>query len=220
MKNTLTSVILASSFIAAPSLSAALYSMDFSVVGQGSTHDTGGDAIEPSPIPGANWTLTHGDPSSDGTTNEFITVAGSLMRVQDWGGTGTITSNTINIPSNGTVDITGSGFSIGADAFNSVGTEGITWFYSVNGGSAVEVYLGETELGGPVAAGTDVGYSFNNVLVSAGDTLEIGFTVNVNGTDDGVEISAMNVEFAPVPEPISSILLSLAGLTFLFRRNK
>lgn len=220
MKNTLTVIIVVSSAIAAPSLSAALYSMDFSVPGQGSTHDSVADAIEPSPIAGANWTLTHDSPSSDTTTNEFITVAGSLMRVQDWGGTGTITSNVINIAANGTVDITGEGLSIGSDAFNSVGTEGITWFYSINGGSTVEMYLGEAELGGPVAAGTNVGYSFNDVSVSTGDTLEIGFTVNVNGTGDGIEISAMDVEFTPVPEPTSAILLSLAGLTSLLRRKR
>lgn len=220
MRNKISAAAVVSFAFSFSNLSAALYSMDFSVLGQGVTHDTGGDAIEPSPIAGSNWRLTHSTPSSDGTTNEFITVSGSLMRVQDWGGAGTITSDVINIPANGTVDITSDGLSIGADAFNSVGTEGITWFYSINGNSAVEVYLGETELGGPVAAGTDVSHNFNNVLVSAGDTLEIGFTVDVNGTDDGVEISAMDVEFTPVPEPTTSILLTLAGFSCLLRRKK
>jgi len=204
-------------------VSAALYNMDFSIAGQGSTHDnTGSDPLEPSPVSGENWTLSYDSLSSDGSTNEFITVAGNLMRVQDWGGVGTVTSDVILIPSNGTVDITGSGLSIGSDTFNAVGTEGITWFYSLNGGSTIETFLGEVELGGPVAAGTDVGYSFNHISVVAGDALKIGFSVNVNGTGDGVEISAMDVGFAPasVPEPTSSVLFSLAGLTYLFRRRK
>jgi len=215
-----TTLIVASLVIFIPNLSAALYSMDFSIPGQGATHDTGADVIEPSPITGSNWTLTYGAVTSDTTTNEFITTAGNLMRVQDWGGTGTITSQLIPIVGKGTVDITGRGLSIGADAFNTVGTEGITWFYSINGGSAVEVYLGETELGGPVASGTDVGYSFSNIAVIDGDSLAIGFTVNVNGTGDGVEISAMTVDFTSVPEPSTSLLLSLAGITCLFRRKR
>jgi len=219
IKNKITLVV-ASLALVSPNLSAALYSMDFSIPGQGSTHDTGGDALELSPITGANWTLTYGAVSSDTTTNEFITTAGNLMRVQDWGGSGTITSQLIPIVANGTVAIAGQGLSIGSDAFNTVGTEGITWFYSINGGSAVAVYLGEAELGGPVASGTDVGHTFSNIAVTSGDSLAIGFTVNVNGTDDGVEISAMTVDFTPAPEPSSSLLLSLGGITCLFRRKR
>lgn len=216
MKQTITTLAL----LASASVStAALYSMDFSTPDQGSTHDTGGDAIEASPIAGTNWTLTHSTPSSDSTTNEFITVAGSLMRVQDWGGDGTVTSSIINIVANGIVEITGTGLSIGGDSFNTVGTEGITWFYSINGGTT-STYLGETELGGPVAAGTDVGNSFSSVAVTSGDTLLVGFTVNVNGAGDGVEISALDVEFTPVPEPSSSALLGLGGLALILRRRK
>jgi len=185
-----------------------VYEADFTIDGQGATHDTVGDALESSPIAGANWVLTFGSPSSDGSTNEFITVGG-VMRVQDWGGDGTVTSNPINIITDGTVDIIGRGLSIGSDAFNNVGTEGVTWFYSLNSGSPVSVFLGETELGGPVSSGTDVGNTFSSIPVSLGDILEVGFTVNVNGGGDGVEISSLSVDFAAVPEPSAFLFASL-----------
>ena len=200
------------------SQAAAIYTMDFSVVGQGSTHDTGGDAIDGSPITGANWVLSFPTPSSDGSTNEFIT-AGGVMRVQDWGGDGTVTSNPITITADGTMDVAGTALTIGSDSFNNVGTEGITWFYTVNG-TPTSIYLGETELGGaPVNAGTDVGNTFPGVSVSPGDTVTVGFTVNVDGAGDGVEVSSLTVDFTPVPEPSSIAFLSLGVITLLRRRR-
>jgi hypothetical protein len=195
-----------------------IYTTDFSVGGQGSTHDTGGsDPIEGSPIVGANWTLSFPSPSSDGTTNEFITVGG-LMRVQDWGGDGTVTSNPITITGDGTVDIIGAALSIGSDSFNNVGTEGITWFYTLNT-TTTTLYLGETELGGPVGAGTDVGNTFSPVAVSNGDTLSVGFTVEVDGADDGVEVTSVTVDFTAVPEPTTALLSGLSLLALLRRRR-
>ena len=197
-----------------PAIGASLYTADFSVPGQGSTHTTSTDPLESSPVAGANWTLTFGSPSTDTTTNEFITTAGGVMRVQDWGGDGTITSALITISGGGLIDITGSALTIGTDSFNDVGTEGITWFYILNG-DTTSVLLGETELGGPVAAGTDVGHSFTSIAVADGDELRVGFTVNVNGAGDGVEISSLVV----IPEPTTALLASL-GLLALFRRRR
>ncbi len=189
-----------------------VYSMDFSVDGQGATHDTAGDTLETSPVTGANWTLTFDSASigSDGTTNEFRTTGG-VMRVQDWGGAGIVTSVPISITSDGTVDIVGAGLTIGTDVFNTVGTEGITWFYALGGGANVEAFFGETELGGPVSAGTSLGHTFSGIAVSDGDVLRVGFGVNVNGSGDGVEISSLSVDFnaTAVPEPTSFAMLSL-----------
>jgi hypothetical protein len=216
MKKTITTLAL----IASASLcSAALYSIDFSVAAQGATH-SGSGTFAAGSATGTNWTLDWPGVPTDGTTNEFVTVGG-LMRVQDWGANGTVTSDSIAVTSDGTVDITGAALSIGGDSFNSVGSEGITWFYSVNGGAAVTHYLGETELGGTqVDAGTDLGHSFSGIAVSSGDTLEVGFTVNVNGSGDGAEISSLVVELTPIPEPSSIALLGLGGLATLLRRRR
>ena len=193
-----------------------LYDADFSTDGQGVTHSTAGGFSDTSPYSGANWILTFDSPSTDSGGNQFIT-AGGLMSVLDWGGDGTITSLGITIAETGAVNITGAGLAVGSDVFNIVGNEGITWFYSINSGAPVTVFLGETELGGPVAAGTDVGNSFTNVAVTAGDTLEVGFTVNVNGGGDGVDISSLSVE--TVPEPSTALLGGLALLGFLRRKR-
>ena len=212
-------------FLASPASAAIIYSMDFSTPGQGATHDNSSGSIvfsAPSPVAGANWTLTYDSTAiaSDGSSNEFITDTGGVMIVQDWGGDGTITSNVINITDNGTVDISGVGVAIGTDAFNNVGTEGITWFYSINSGAPVSMFLDETALGGPVADGTDVGNTFSGVAVSAGDTLEVGFTVNVNGPGDGVSISALDVDFTTaIPEPSSFAALALISIPVLARRR-
>jgi hypothetical protein len=218
IQKALLGVFAASSFVFAGVGSATIiYDMDFSVAGQGSTHDSSGDAFESSPVAGENWELTFGSLNTDGTTNEFVTVGG-LMRVQDWGGSGTVTSDTIAITQTGTVDITGAALTIGGDVFNNVGTEGITWFYTLNG-DTTSVFLGETELGGSaVSSGTDVGNIFDDVSVTTGDSLTVGFTVNVDGSGDGVEISSLDVDF--IPEPASLALVGLGGLAMLGRNRR
>lgn len=200
---------------------AALYTADFSNAGEGLTHSTGTPPpAGPHTVSGTNWELSYATaPSTDSSGNQFITVGG-VMSVLDWGGDGTITSDPILVTSDGTVDITGAAVAVGGDVFNSVGTEGITWFYKINTDPVVSIYYGETELGGPVAGGTDIGNLFDDIAVSSGDTLLVGFTVNVNGGGDGADISSLEVELTPVPEPSSAALLGLGGLALILRRRK
>lgn len=202
---------------------ALVYDADFSIPGQGFIHSSNSPpAAGPQSTAGVNWIASYlTTPATDGSLNEFVT-AGGLFRVQDFGGEGILQSNTITLAALGSVDISGVALTIGNDVFNSVGNEGITWFYSLNGGSRTEFFLGETELGGgAVPAGVDVGHRFLNVPVAAGDQLMVGFKVNVNGADDGVEISRLSVDFTAtaVPEPSSLALLALAGITSYSRRR-
>ena len=200
--------------MALPACGTVIYAADFSIAGQGSTHDTVGDGFETSPVTGANWTLTFGSLSSDTTTNEFITTGG-LIRVQDWGGSGTITSDTIVTTGAGTVDISGAALTIGTDAFNA-GAEGITWFYTLNGSTTSLTISGPD----PVNSGTDVGNVFSDVAVEAGDILTVGFTVVVDGLSDGVEVSSLTVDFTPIPEPSAPLLSGMACLLAVFRRKR
>ncbi|MEL6106121.1 MAG: hypothetical protein AAFU85_08795 [Planctomycetota bacterium] len=220
-------VVAATLLAASPANAAIIYSADFSTPGLGVTHDTTSGSVvfsAPSPFIGPNWSITYdeSDVSSDLSSNEFITDIPGVMIVQDWGGVGTLTSETINITDDGTVDIIGIGESIGTDAFNNLGdNEGITWFYSINSGAAVTEFLGEVALGGPVASGTDVSNTFGGVSVAAGDTLEVGFFVNVDGAGDGVSISSVEVDFTTaIPEPSSFAALALISVPVLVRRRK
>ena len=211
----LTLPVLSAVAITASSFGATtIYEADFSTAGQGSTHDSGSDGFETSPLSGANWVLTFGSLGTDSTPNEFITVGG-LMRVQDWGGDGTITSESISIIGNGTIDISGTAAAIASgDAFNSSG-EGLTWFYTLNGDTTTSGLLGN----GTAVDGTDLSHVFSSVAVSNGDTLLVGFTIDVDGASDGAEISALTVDFTAVPEPSTTLLGGLALLGLLIRRR-
>ena len=208
--------------LCSPAFSALVYTADFSIAGQGFTHSTSSPPATAPPTQsaaGPNWVASYtSTPATDGSLNEFVT-AGGVFRVQDFGGTGVLTSNTIAIPATGIVDIAGAAQTIGTDAFNNVGVEGITWFYAINAAAPVEVFLGETELGGPVAAGTNVGNTFSNIAVTNGDSLTVGFRVNVDGAGDGVEVSSLTVNHTAIPEPSSFAFLTvLAGLTLFVNR--
>ena len=194
-----------------------IYSIDFSVAGQGSTHDnTGSDPIESSPIAGGNWTLTFGSVATDSTTNEFITVGG-VMRVQDWGGNGTVTSTLITVTEEGSILIDGVAETIGGDAFTTT-AEGITWFYSLNGGPDVTEFFGGTTFSDS-SSGTSVSHTFGSISVEAGDELLVGFTVNVNGANDGVQVDSMSVSFTAIPE-LAPALLGSMGFLLLLRRRR
>lgn len=214
VQSTIHSCLTATGLLIASASGSIIYTADFSNPGEGSTHDDEGDGFETSPLSGTNWELSFGSLETDGTTNEFITVGG-VMRVQDWGGSGTITSNPIPIASDGTVDIAGTALAIASgDAFNVAG-EGITWFYTLNASTTSSALIGN----GTAVNETDISNSFNSVAVSSGDTLLVGFTVDVDGLSDGAEISSLTVDFTPIPEPTTALLASL-GLLALFRRRR
>ena len=190
-----------------------IYDIDFSVDSHGETH-SGSGSFTAGSFDGENWTLDWPDVQTDSTTNEFITTGG-IIRVQDWGGTGTVTSDPITITDAGTVGISGAAVAIAdGPAFNA-GSEGLTWFYILNGVTIDSGLLGN----GTAVDGTDLGFSFSAIPVSSGDTLVVGFEVDVNGVSDGAEISSLTVDFAPIPEPSAALLGGLGLLTLLLRRR-
>ena len=208
-------------FDAAQAEAGIIYAMDFSIDGQGATHTgpsssqfAAGSAV------GSNWGLSWPDVDTDTTLNEFVT-DGGLIRVQDWGGSGTVTSDTIAILSAGTVHIASVATTIGDDVFNASG-EGVTWFYAINGGTPTSQLVDEASLGGgAVGSGVSVGATFSNVAVQSGDTLEVGFTAFVNGAGDGLTVSQFGVDFtATVPEPSSFALCGIALVCIAVRKRR
>ena len=219
---------------AAPASADVVDYLDFSNEGDGGAHTVPNGILVPSsPIAGGvapnDWVLEFNPLyiESDSTLNEFQ-VVGGVMRVQDWGGRGTITGSSWTATSDGFLDIVGTGVTLGGDDFNGqvvtgmaeFSDEGITWFYSINGGSNIELFLGDAELGGAPAAGTDVGHTFANIEINEGDVVSYGFSVVVEGANTGVLISSVELDFTAIPEPTGLGFLTLAMLGVAVRRRR
>gem|GEM_PF-1543576 len=184
------------------SYSADLYEADFSVDGQGSTHDSSGaDELEASPIQGANWSIFWDvDPATDGSTNRFITEGGLLIS-DDWGGEAFFETEEIDVSGLSTVNILALASTRGSAVFNAA-AEGFHWYYVLDG----------IQTDGPRLT-TDGSLDFDeSVDVSGASNLKVGFSFNVNGAGDGFDISSITVNDG-VPSPEMSFKLSPTSIS-------
>ena len=204
-------------FLSAPLVTQAsiVESLDFSGSNDGVTHTSfdGFSSSSPYNSVTGDWAITwdSGTVSTDATLNQFTTLLGGFMRVQDWGGEGTLESTTPWIaPTKGLLNIAGIASTIGgSNVFNDPG-EGITWFYSVNGGSNVTQFLNNDG---------SLDHTFNDVFVNVGSAVTFGFSVDVEGEGDGAQISSMTLDFRTIPEP-ATIPILMASLVALGARRK
>jgi Secretion system C-terminal sorting domain len=192
--NQIAILLIISSLIYLPSLSSQIYSADFSIEGDGfPDHFTPSNppASAPASASGGsspnNWTVSYSTtPLSDGSANEFSVNATNEIRIQDWGGPGSWRSTTIDVSSYTTISISASGQTVGNGA-NSTG-EFFSYLYILDGGAPVI-----TNAGNPGS------YSVVNLNVASATTLVVGFNFNVNGANDGFEISDFQVFNTPLP---------------------
>ncbi|MDB4433739.1 hypothetical protein N9142_01205 [Akkermansiaceae bacterium] len=162
-----------------------LYNADFSVDGQGSTHDTAGDALETDPIMGANWEISWDvDPFTDGSTNSFITSAGKLVS-EDWGGEAFFKTTAVDVSALASLVVTAVGITIDNPFSND--SEYFEWFYSLDGGAQVSIQRFGRDYEGAL--------DFSEVIdVSGASSLVVSFAFNVNGARDGFEIATLRVD--------------------------
>ncbi len=173
-----------------------IYNADFSVEGDGFPDHTTANppATAPASVTGGgagpnDWVLSYtATPSSDTSPNEFSVNDGKLTS-QDWGGTATFTSATIDVSGVETLDITAIGQTQGGDVQNG-GSEFFEYFYILDGGTPVIL---DIPLSGD-NSGTPVNYAIAGLDVSAASTLEVGFSFNVNGGGDGYVICSFEVD--------------------------
>ncbi|YCM45917.1 hypothetical protein V2O64_07800 [Verrucomicrobiaceae bacterium 227] len=178
-----------------PTFAVEFYSADFSVEGQGSTHDSGEDALETSPVAGANWLIRWDNPpGTDSSTNSFITSGGKLIS-SDWGGRAIFETEAIDVSGVNSVTISTLAETVGADVFNA-GAEDFTWFYILDGGARVSQL--------PVTSDGSLDYS-EVVDVTGVNSLVVGFEFEINGGGDGFEISSVRVDDV-VPVALSMTL--------------
>jgi hypothetical protein len=173
-----------------------IYNADFSTEGDGfPDHITGsppatGPASASGGIAPNNWTTSYTTiPSTDGTANEFSVNASGAIRIQDWGSSDAKwESANIDVTGINSVTIIVVGETIGS-AVQNAGSEYFKYFYKLDSGTENEtavVLAGET-------SGTPVNYNEYTLDVSAVNTLNVGFNFQVDGANDGYEISSFKV---------------------------
>ncbi len=188
------------------------YVADFSIDGQGSTHDTVGDGFEMSPVIGANWRIRwDSNPSSDQSTNRLVTEGGRFVS-SDWGGRAFFETDSIDVSAARSVSIAAVGETVGDEVFNS-SLESFAWFYSFDGGPPVY----------QPARTTDGSLDFGVILdVAEVSSLVVGFDFRINGDGDGFEIRSVRVsdeEFQSlaliIPDQVMKETGDDGGLTLL-----
>ncbi|WP_299617197.1 lamin tail domain-containing protein [uncultured Tenacibaculum sp.] len=168
-----------------------IYNADFSNDGDGFADHTSSSlpatapaSVGPFGTAPNQWSLSYTTtPSSDGTANSFKVSGGALVS-NDWGGQGIFTSQSIDISTISTINISALGSNIGANDDN------FTYFYILDGGTRVDTTIGATNNGDPV------NYSINNLDVSGNNSIQVGFEFSENGSGDGYSISSFSVSNA------------------------
>ncbi|MDB0055956.1 hypothetical protein N9868_00655 [Akkermansiaceae bacterium] len=186
-------------------LGVELYNADFSVDGQGSTHDSSGaDPVETSPVNGANWLIRWDvEPATDSSGNKIITEAGKLVST-DWGGESFFETAAVDVSALGSVVITTTGITLSQPFSNSA--EYFQWTYSLDGAAPVVI-----QNYGNDGASYDGAIDITEVVdVSGGNSLVVGFAFNVNGGGDGFEVSTVRVD-DEVPVALSIALNPTSG---------
>lgn len=182
---------------------ATIYDADFTVDGVGFDHTSNGNALEPSPQVGPNFTLSYpAPPASDTSLNTFITSGGAVVS-DDFGGEGQLISTSIDVSSIDSVDIAYEGATAGSAVFNAT-SEFFEWFYTLD--ASPRIQLDSTTSDGSLSR------LFSGIDTSTASSLQVGFRFNINGAGDGFSMSSITVdgEETNVPEP-SSVLLAIFG---------
>ncbi|WP_439132689.1 T9SS type A sorting domain-containing protein [Polaribacter sp.] len=178
------------------SISAQIYDADFSNDGDGFADHTTSSPLADAPASvgpfgsaGNQWSLSYtSKPSTDGSANSFKVVDGALVS-DDWGGQGIFQSQSIDVSSINTVDISAISQNSGANDDN------FTYFYILDGGSRVETSIGVTNNGDPV------NYSISGLDVTGINELVVGFEFDENGGGDGYTTSSFTVTDATISGP-------------------
>lgn len=226
-------LVLAMTAFSQPASAEIVAFLDFSQNGQGVTHSNSGftehdlslssDGVLSGGLTPNDWVFSYDQDSlgTDSTENSALVVAepggpgdpdGGRMAIRDWGGLLTVTGEW-TATDDGTLAIFGQAVSVGSDAFNAR-TEHFTWFYSINNDPAVEFTFTDA-----ANSGTSLNFGRNGIILSENDTVSFGFSINVNGEDDGADVLLNHLIFSAVPEPTSALTFGCCLLMLATRRR-
>jgi hypothetical protein len=158
----------------------------------------------PQEICGTNFTLSYQTtPGTDGSTNWFGTVSGNGLSSQDFGNeSASFQTYPVDVSTVNAVDILAIGTTVGGSVFAGA-SEDFTWWYSLDGAAQVPFFT--TTSDGPLVA------SSLNLDVTGINTIQVGFTFEVNGGGDGFE--NMNVAITEYVAPSSVIAVTNTNLS-------
>ena len=162
-----------------------LYDADFSNDGDGFPDHTTSNppasapaSVGPFGTSPNSWELSYtSEPNTDSTPNSFK-VVGGVLKSDDWGGQGIFESQSIDVSTISSINITATSINSGAN------DDDFKYFYILDGGSRVET---SDVSSNPI-------YSITNLDVSSNSTLVVGFEFSENGSGDGYETSEFKVE--------------------------
>ena len=202
------SIVLLVAGAATPASAALLYEADFSQVSGFSHTQTNPPATGPQTSDGANYTLSYSaTPRTDAAANFFRTdTVTRALRSLDFGGKHQFLSDPIDVTGHSALTATYVGGTSGFEPFNAM-NEFFEWFYVLDG---VEASLGTVTQAGPLdlTAG-----------VPDGSSLRLGLRADIDGGDDGFNVTGVTLRGEPIPEPAAGTLLAV-GLACLGLRRR
>ena len=187
---------------------------------QGAFGDSGSGITEDTSSVDWNIDISGAGLDGDSTTNDWRVINEEFVG-QDMGGVASWFSPSIDI--SGVTEISEISFDIRlTDSGANASSEGFSFSYSLDGGSNVDVYT--TGFDGDDTDGTTaITSSFQTIStsgpidVSGNNTLDLTFTADINGADDGYIIDNVTV----VPEPsVYAAALGLLALGFVAYRRR
>jgi hypothetical protein len=162
-------------------------------------------AAGPQEACGSNFRLSYSTaPATDVSSNFFGTLSdpSNGLASIDWGGEATFQTFIIDVSGVSSVDIETFGSTQGS-GFNG-GGEYLQWWYTLDGGS--QVNIGSAFTGSGSLANT-----VNGLNVSGINQLVVGFTFNMNGGSDGLQDMDVTVVQTPVTPTLNTSVASLTG---------
>jgi len=191
-----------------------LYDADFAT-SVSIDHTSNGNALEPSPQAGGNFSIATPAPPASDTTRNFFETTGTSLISSDFGGDHFMDSVTIDVSAWNEVSVDVLGDFVGSDSFNNSPTEFIEYVYTLDGGADQQFFFFTDDPNGPDLNASTL------VDVTGISDLTVGINANANGAGDGFEITSYTVEGTVlVPEPASLALLAAGlGVAGLRRRS-
>lgn len=209
------SLCLVAPFASVTSAASVIYQADFSQI-VSIDHTSTGNALEPSPQFGANFSIGYPSPPSSDTTRNFFETDGGSLISSDFGGAHFMKSFDIDVSGWDEITIDILADFVGTDSFNNSPTEFIEYFFTQDNGAENPFFHFTDDPNGPnLNASTTVD-------VTAVSTLAVGLNAWVDGAGDGFDMTSLVVEgtIAAIPEPSALALVGLGALGTLVRRHK